>query len=297
MTSQPTLYIRLAPGRSSPRVGSATLNEHVGGPEVLLSWLELQLGLTRQPVPKASRITEYAAALETVANATFSRSLAADRWASATELLARRDELRLAGWTGEDRASFPELVRDLAKVEASHKTVFPDEADRLGSVLQALTDGQRLPSHRCALYSPANSWPSLWQQVLSHMTIVAADDMQPNAAARTTLLVGQSIVRGGEPIELVQDESFRYIATRSETSACEFIAAALATDRDLLPETVVYCENEALALRLDACLDRIGLPTMGVLAQASAHPALQVLPLVLELCWEPRPSHLISRQS
>lgn len=282
-----TLRIRLPPGRSSARVGSSSQNQHSGGPEVLLTWLETQLGLCRVAAPKAHRITEYAGALETVPNAIFSRSLTTDRWATATELLARRDELRLAGWERDDGASLPALVRDLAKVEAIRTSVFPDEAQRLRDVLQAIADGQRLPKHQCILSSPVTSWPSLWQQVLSHLTIVVAEQMQPKAAAGTTLHAGQSIVRGGQPVELVQDESFRYIATRSETSACEFIAAALATGPSLLPETVVYCENEALALRLDACLDRIGLPTMGVSAQASAHPALQVLPLVLSLCWEP----------
>ena len=285
--SHSMLHIRLIPGRNTPRTGHGSLNEYRGGPDVLLTWLEMQLGLCRTVVLKASRITEYASALETVPNASFSRSLAADRWATAAELLARRDELRLAGWKLDDHATLPELVRDLAKVEAARSTIFPDEASRLRSVLQALADGQRLPSHQCVLYSPLTSWPSLWRQLLSQLTLVAAQEIPPRARSGTMLRAGQAIVRGDQPIELLQDESFRYIATRSETSACEFIAAALAKSPELLSETVVYCENEALALRLDACLERIGLPTMGVSAQTSAHPALQVLPLVMALCWKP----------
>lgn len=282
-----TLHIGLTPGHCSPRVGSSSLNEFGGGPEILLSWLENQLGLRHVAVPKASRITEYAGALETAPTASFSRSLATDRWATATELLNRRDELRLAGWEREDRESLPVIVRDLAKVEAIRPTTFPDEAFRLRCVLQSFAEGQQLPPHRCVLYSPVRAWPALWQQVLSHLTIVPADPSVPRAPAGTMLHAGQTIVCGGKPVDLLQDDSFRYLATRSETSACEFLAAALAAAPQLLSQTVVYCANEALALRLDACLDRIGLPTMGVSAQAGAHPALQVLPLALALCWEP----------
>lgn len=169
MMLHPTLHIRLTPCRSTPRVGRSTQNEHRGGPDTLLAWLETQLGLCRVAAPKASRITEYAGALEAVPAAIYSRSLATDRWATATELLARRDELRLAGWEREDGASLPALVRDIAKVEASRTSVFPDEAKRLRDVLQALSDGQRLPKHQCILSSPVTSWPSLWQQVLSHL--------------------------------------------------------------------------------------------------------------------------------
>ncbi len=42
-----------------------------------------------------------------------------------------------------------------------------------------------------------------------------------------------------------------------------------------------------MAVRLDVCLQRIGLPTMGASLQTRAHPVLQVLPLALEICWEP----------
>jgi hypothetical protein len=65
------------------------------------------------------------------------------------------------------------------------------------------------------------------------------------------------------------------------------VAEALAADPTLLPETVVCCEDPAVALILDGCLARLGLPTMGVRLPATSHPVLQVLPLVLRLCWEP----------
>ena len=70
-------------------------------------------------------------------------------------------------------------------------------------------------------------------------------------------------------------------------ASVEFIAAILAEAPDKLPTTVICCEDDDLALRLDACLSRVGLPTTGASAWSRAHPVLQVLPLSLSLCWEP----------
>lgn len=54
-----------------------------------------------------------------------------------------------------------------------------------------------------------------------------------------------------------------------------------------LSTTVICCEDDHLAVRLDACLRRVGLPTTGASAWSRAHPVLQVLPLSLALCCEP----------
>src|SRR5262249_31324085 len=84
-----------------------------------------------------------------------------------------------------------------------------------------------------------------------------------------------------------QDSTFRYVVTRSDTAACEFVAASLADSPSTLSETVIYCEDDHVAVRLDSCLQRIGLPTTGASAISRAHPVLQVLPLMLSLSWEP----------
>ena len=97
----------------------------------------------------------------------------------------------------------------------------------------------------------------------------------------------QAIVRGLGLSAIVQDPTFRYVVTRSETAACEVVAASLATMVEKLADTVIYCEDDNVALRLDACLQRIGLPTTGASSLSRAHPALQILPLSLSLCWGP----------
>lgn len=115
MLDQTKLVIRLTPGTLKPRVGQPAVNCLSGGPETLLRWLETQLGL---PVPTshiASRITEYAAALDTLPESTITASLKNDRWETASQPLSRRDELLLSGWDESESESLPEVVNDLAR--------------------------------------------------------------------------------------------------------------------------------------------------------------------------------------
>lgn len=287
MVPSNVLKIRLTSVVLKPKVGTTRLNEVHGGPEALLNWLETQLGLTGPQVPKANRVTELASWLDGAGNAVFTGSLATDRWATASQLLTRRDELRMAGWKGDENESLPALMRDLARASEGRSSVFVDEATRLQRVLQALADGQKLPPHRCVLEDWIERWPPMWRAVFNQLTVENATRRLPAGAKGSALRAAQELVNGGEPQPIVQDASFRFVSTRSETVACEFVAATLAKAPEFLAETVVYCETDAIALRLDACLNRLGLPTMGAVAVSRAHPVLQVLPLCLSLCWEP----------
>lgn len=282
-----TLNIRLTREIARPGTGSPRVNELRGGPETLLGWMETQLGLACPNTHKANRVTEYACALDAVPDASFSTSMTTDRWATASELLSRRDELLLAGWDEADRDSLPPLVRDLSHAAQGRTFIFPGEAERLRRVLSALEQGQTLPAHLCVLSDAPEVWPVLWRAVLAKLTTAAPDERHSLASEGTALRSAQAIVRGLGSANLVQEQSFRYVVTRSETAACEFVAASLAATAEILPDTVVYCEDDHVALRLDACLKRIGFPTTGASALSRAHPALQVLPLSLSLCWEP----------
>ena len=73
------------------------------------------LGCPFRNIHRASYVTEYAAALDSVADSVISRSMKTDRWATASELLSRRDELLLSGWDHVDSDALPGVVRDLAR--------------------------------------------------------------------------------------------------------------------------------------------------------------------------------------
>ena len=282
-----TLHIRLTREPARPGIGVPAVNEFRGGPDTLLGWIETQLGLACPATHKANRVTEYANALNAIPDASFSTSMKTDRWATASELLSRRDELLLGGWDEVDREALPPLVRDLSRAAQSRVFMFPGEAGRLRRVLSALENGQTLPPHRCILYDAADVWPTLWRTVLAKLTTSVPEEHIPRAPDGTALRSAQAVVRGLGSAKFAQEQTFRYVVTRSETAACEFVAASLATMAANLANTVVYCEDDHVALRLDACLQRIGLPTTGASALSRAHPALQVLPLSLSLCWGP----------
>ena len=285
--SQAQLFIRLMSGSTRPQWGRTYENELHGGPETLLRWLETQLGLPVAGFHQADRITEYAAALDTLGESVFTESMAADRWATASELLARRDELMLAGWDELDSESLPHIVRELARAASGMTFVFPGEATRLQKIVQALESGQTLPPHSCYLFDPAENWPASWCDVLARLNTAEPAPITPAGPADSSLHIAQSVLSGAEIVNIEQDHSFRFALTRSQSAAVEFVVGTLASAPGKLSSTVICCEDDDLASRLDACLNRIGLPTTGASTWARAHPVLQILPLSVALCWEP----------
>jgi RecB family exonuclease len=257
----------------------------------LLEWLETQLGRPQLDVERASRVMQYADALTRVENACFSESLIADRWETASELLKRRDELMLCGWDGVHSKGCPRIVTDMAAAEVHYSKSFPGIAERLQSIAEALDAGQVLPKHELRLCDDVSAWPASWRLVLERMNVCPADAITPRSRVDVALHAAGQVVRGYKANPFDCDESLRVVKARSETAAVEFISSILTEQFNASPEkvsrTVVYCEDDSLAVRLDASLKRRGVPTMGASTQTKAHPVLQVLPLALELCWDP----------
>jgi len=281
------LRIRLTPGSLRPKLGVSTLNELCGGPETLLRWLETQLGLLSVENHRASCVTEYASALDSITDSVISKSMVNDRWATASELLSRRDELQLSGWDQTELEGLPDVVREMARAVNGRRFVFPSVSERISRVVDALDDGQQLPQHVCILADDAERWPKRWQAVLSRLNLGTFADVPPAAAEGTALRYAQSVVRGCMASKIEPDSSLRYVHTLSQTAAVEFVAATLAHSRDQVERTVILCEDDQLAMQFDLCLLRYGLPSTGASACSPAHPVLQVLPLSLALCWQP----------
>jgi len=287
MSDKTILEIQLS--RVHPSIGpeEKSWNVHRGGPEVLLRWLETQLGLLFEPVAHSSRVTQYAVALDPVGDACFSESLGTDRWSTAAELLERRGELRLAGWDEMTSSKLPVLPKDLARAAEKAGELFPDEAERLARVLTALEAGQSLPPHRCGLQDPLERWPAKWQGLLRQLTTEEAPEPSPAAREGSSLREAQQQVLCGEVVAIAPDASLRWVTSTSILTACEVVASALSKAPKILAETAVCCEDDQVALCLDGCFEQLGLPTMGAALRSRAHPIFQILPLALSLCWEP----------
>ncbi|MGE3164113.1 MAG: PD-(D/E)XK nuclease family protein [Planctomycetota bacterium] len=306
-----TLRIHRTANEPRPVPGTTALHELRGGPGHLLEWLETQLGWPLGRVTRFERTRRYLHALEGTVLELGARSLATDAWATATELLRRRDELRLAGWrpqpAGEGASQLPPLVRDLAAVEATLAAdpdcrLPPGEAERVERVQAALDAGQLLPEHQILLEESIDEWPPAWRPLLARLHTMRLPPPQPRARGDSALGAAQRRVAAADevgagvertetererPTTFPQDASLGYVRAASATLACRVVATLLVEASVRTVDTVILCEDAATALTLDDCLAEVGLPTMGVASRNSTHPALQVLPLVLELCWEP----------
>ena len=89
--------------------GSASFGAPVVGPAGLVSLLEAELGLGGPPSSLLDRVVAWQAKLEAAdgRGRFWTRSLAADAWATARLLLSCRDELVAAGWRPDAGPSPP----------------------------------------------------------------------------------------------------------------------------------------------------------------------------------------------
>ena len=191
MISPATLHIRLTPGQLPPAEGSTAVNQFLGGPETLLAWLETQLGLKVAEVSTAGRVTQYAGLLDTVTDSVVSDSMQVDRWATASDLLNRRDELLLANWDEANPIdSLPAIVQDLATATSNSPETFPTVAQRLVAIDKTLVSGAVLPEHICILYDESSKWPQRWQSVFEKLQLGKPTASRVSAISDSALQFG-----------------------------------------------------------------------------------------------------------
>lgn len=249
-----------------------------GGPDALLQWLEVQLAAQRPGLHRAARTVEYLQALEATELVACAASFARNPLATAEALLARRDELLEEGWTGEAHPALPPVAQDLARAEAelarraakrgAHVTdpVLPGRVDRIRSIHGALDAGQTLPDHRVTLAEPSKQWPRSWRPLLARLSVVEPSG-DPEAGS----------FRG----------DWKPVRAASVHRAAQFIARQIAEIPATSPKPLLVCEDRTSVAVIDEALREAGLPAIGVDADVSGIPVTQILPLSLELCWEP----------
>lgn len=286
------LTIGRARSRPLPEPGGAEWKTVRGGPTQLLGWLEDQLGLTGadsvRELSVPGRIRRYMTALRTADGDTYRASLEADPWSTAAELLRRRDELLLAGWEPEngDTDELPPLAQDMARAE--REFLGGGVPDRLRSIAGRLdAPGTSLPPHRLALDEPPERWPPLWRRVMDQLNAKEGSSPSPAAPSGSSLRAVQDRLAGVEDGRIARDRSLHWLRAASTHAAVQTVAAALSGADGPSHDVVIYCPDPLTAARLEEAIQRLGRPALGVEREVTASPALQVLPLVLELCWEP----------
>ena len=254
----------------------------------------------------ALRVEQYRQAVETHLEAAtdipfYAAAFAADKLATAEELLSRRDELLEAGYSlarqaGREtppRIAILHELEDLVLDHTNNYSLLPGPPDRLNRLLAALAD-RRHPELTVLVHEPRNLLPSGLRRMLDRLESVGDTVEQlpePAPAAGTSdlkrwqrklrlLLTGQT---DPTPGELSGDGSLVILRAERETHLAAYLARMVGDNTTWRPGVLMTERNQTL----DNAMLMEGLPSMGVPSTSLARPSLQVLKLVPAFLWEP----------
>jgi hypothetical protein len=282
--------------------GTARLGCPVWTAPQLLANLELRLGLPRVPSAQAVRVQHWSrrmAELEATHPGQFyARSHRMDAIGTAETLLKWRDELVIAGWNGAPIPGGGPRIETVRELNELHDLP-PGTPDRLCQVERELRDlrAARTPIFDALLLAETRTlWPGRWQRVFTLLeergtsirTTIATFEPMPGDSdlGRLQALLRDEPVTATPPASPRLEGDGSLIVLRAETSweLADATAALLHAWQD--PSTVIIRGGEARAL--DDALVAHGLPSQGLDSNSEWRPALQVLPLAVELAFEPR---------
>ena len=275
-----------------PGGGAGVVHAAVVGPTGLIDVLEVQLGLTGPRGAEAVRIAAYAAklraALAVNPNPFYAPSFARDPWAAAKALLAWRDQLTAAGWTGGAIGS--PRIDDLARAEVQTPPLPPGAPDRLRAVVTVLADRPPLSINRITLVEPLDLLTPPYRGLIDQIEACGVEIQAaspPAAASANDLHRVQAFLRSGVTDALQGDGAFMTVEADTALMAAEAVAEWLvAGSEEDLAGTVVLSADGDTAL-LDRALQARGLPALGQSAASPWRGALQVLPLAFAASWAP----------
>lgn len=290
--------------------------EIFAGPKKLLHWLEHQLGFAGYPEnTDYLRIELYRQALgqhlaECERQPSFAglpfyeKSYRADRFATASALLSRRDELLLAGWDFAVSGDLPPRLATLAAVEIVFRKKIADPetavqtrgfADRFAQALETLP-ARRVPLEKMLLYEPVELQLTHIQRFIKVLCARGIDvevvEIGCAANPETNLGIlqrrldpapGPSLPAGERPGAGPPDASLLIFRARRDSDAAAGLAKILKDNPALRPVLLL----PEMDLMMERALLLEGFPAMGVLSASLARPSLQALKLAPAFLWEP----------
>lgn len=278
--------------------GTGALGMPVWGVGQFLRDLELRLGmgLSVEVPTEASRVLRWSARLQAMASLQrfYSASSSVDPLGTAQSVLALRDALKTCAWDGSPIPNGGARLDALAELESlKEPPVPPSAADRALSVADALKHRPKAIYAALTLAEDEAIWPECWRRVFHALRrtgtqINILPELQPHASCHTDLGKLQRALRGGSstaaPVQFVGDGSFVRVIAETAIEAAHATAALLTNLGE--SNTVVIREREAAVL--DHALGQHGLPSQGLQSSRPWRSGLQVLPLALELAFEPK---------
>ncbi|RJR55296.1 MAG: PD-(D/E)XK nuclease family protein [Desulfobacteraceae bacterium] len=265
------------------------------GPHGLLGVVETSLGLSGMQVPQAVRIGQYLKRLREFDDGGrfYSRSMQADAWSVAKQLLTWRDELVIAGWQrGVPKGASPRL-RDLTAVEQLHHLeLAPGIGDRLNNAIGTLNSTRKLDIQLIQLIEPRLSLPQSWGRLFNALLQC---DVRVEEVEKTVFdfadhdISDLNILRRAlqgekpDPGSIRVDGSMTILRGADKYEVSEALASWLEV-RDLSKVLIIRGNGSFV---LNDALHAHNLPGLGSESRSRWRTALQVLPLILSNHWEP----------
>lgn len=281
---------------NDPASATGTLGWPVWGPEQFLRDLELRLGLSRsQHDHPALRITRWAARMALLApqGRFYSHSYEVDPLGTARSVLDLRDALIESDWNGSIIANGGPRLEAIAELEALPSPTLPmGFADRLAAVRREHEACGTQLYAELTLADQTSSWSALWQRVFEGLqrtgTVLSTLHADlPGAPRDSDLGIVQRALANENSATLTPlrgDGTFVVLVTETSLEAAAASAALLASEHSK-DAVVVRAGNDPA---LDRALTQQGLAAQGLQSSSRWRSALQVLPLALELAFEPK---------
>ncbi len=273
----------------TPGGGAYAIDAAIVGPAGLLNLLETRLGLNGPLTSPARRIAQYVARLRAIDDGRrfFSRSFAADAWATARLLLHWRDELIAAGWSPGSRPWRSDRLAVLARAEALDEPPLAGGLpDRARSILSGIPEAN--PIDELTLVDDRQRLPWVWRRLIEALaasgTNVVGATVEHGRASGDLAAV-QALISGREPGPLTGDATFSVVRYDNALAAGDIAAEWLAASREANTDVVIIRQGNPTIL--DAACRRLGLPPPGGSERSPFRGALQVLPLAFETAWRP----------
>ncbi|MBT4195751.1 MAG: hypothetical protein HOE12_15610 [Gammaproteobacteria bacterium] len=285
------------PHKKENRLGIKTV-----GPDGFLQLLETQLGIPVRDSSYTSRVVSYLKRMESagIEGSFFEKSCLVDKFNVAAELLNWRDQWYSGGWNGQIRndnltSGNEKKLLDVADIEKqSQIPLAPGEGERLQAVLTALQH-QKTQINELQLIDPIANFPKKWRLVIRSFDGRKVDVLSPKAEAGTDLRrLQQTLIalQTGEPElnekgEIVKtilkdDGSVQVVKSGSKSVSALAVASFLKSSSE---NTALLSGSDGV--ELDEAFERFNLPRSGFKRYSSARPLLQLLPLAIDLLWEP----------
>jgi len=269
---------------AASRLGFATT-----GPLGMLNVLETQLGLLRESTSQPERIVQYRDCLKRCdqLDRFYHRTFATDELGTSATLLEWRDFWRLHGWESGMGAVSSIRLRDMGDVEKiAIATVAPSIGDRLALVCATMAR-RKTAIAEVEIIDPIEAFPRRWRDILVNLPVKVADPItRPSGVGFLGELQAQLLkARAGEKAEKLawrSDGSVMVVQSETRSLAGRWLSARF---ERVEGDGLVVAPSEGAVL--DGILVASNLARQGFREASAFRPTLQVLPLVLEILWQP----------